>query len=190
MTEEQQLIEKLQRIEELFAGATTPGERIAAANALKRIQQRVEDLRQIDPPIEYKFRVENMWSKRLFVALLRRYGIQPFRYYRQRYTTVMAEVPRRFVDETLWPEFQKINSELETYLQEITDRVVKEVLHEDSSDAVVVDQPLQIGMGKSPISKDSITSQDKKPGMPSGIHETGQPKRKRKKKRKKKRRTR
>jgi len=47
MTEEKQLIEKLQRIEGLFAGATTPGERIAAANALKRIQQRVEDLRPL-----------------------------------------------------------------------------------------------------------------------------------------------
>ena len=93
-TAEQQLIGKLQRIVGPFAGATTPGERLAAENALKRIQQRVEDLRQIDPPIEYKFRFENMWSKRLFVALLRRYCIQPFRYYRRRYTTVMAEVPR------------------------------------------------------------------------------------------------
>lgn len=134
MTEEQQLIEKLQRIEGLFAGATTPGERIAAANALKRIQQRVEDLRQIDPPIEYKFTFGNMWTKRLFVALLRRYGVQPFRYYRQRYTTVMAEVPRRFVDETLWPEFEKLNETLSEYLDEVTNRIISEGIFPDSSE--------------------------------------------------------
>ena len=134
MTEEQQLIEKLQRIEALFAGATTPGERIAAANALKRIQQRVEDLKEIDPPIEYRFTFKNMWSKRLFVALLRRYGVKPFRYYRQRYTTVMAEVPKRFVDETLWPEFEKLDDTLSDYLDEVTNRVISEGIFPDSSD--------------------------------------------------------
>jgi hypothetical protein len=34
-------------------------------------------------------------------------------------------VPERFVAETLWPEFQKINDELNAYLQEVTDRVIK-----------------------------------------------------------------
>ena len=55
----------------------------------------------------------------------------------------MVQVPKRFVDETLRPEFQKINSELNTYLQEITSRIVTKVLHEDSSDAEVVEEPLK-----------------------------------------------
>jgi hypothetical protein len=55
-------------------------------------------------------------------------------------------LPKRFVDETLWPEFQRIDNELNSYLNDVTDRVVKKVLHEDSSDAVVVDEPLQIEM--------------------------------------------
>jgi len=41
LTEEQKLIEKLQRIEALFAGATTNGEKVAAANALERIRERL-----------------------------------------------------------------------------------------------------------------------------------------------------
>jgi hypothetical protein len=36
--------------------------------------------------------------------------------------------------------------ELTAYLQEVTDRVVKQVLHEDASDAAVVDRPLEIEM--------------------------------------------
>ena len=135
MTEEQQLIKKLQSIESLFAGATTPGERTAAANALERIRKRLEENRKVDPSVEYKFSMPDMWSRRLFVALLRRYGIKPYRYYRQRYTTVMAEVPRRFVDETLWPEYEKLNEILRVYIEETTERVISEAVFSDGSEA-------------------------------------------------------
>jgi hypothetical protein len=65
-----------------------------------------------------------MWSRKVFVALLRRYDIKPFRYYRQRHTTVMANVPKTFVDETLWPEFQELNKILQSYI-ELTFRSLK-----------------------------------------------------------------
>lgn len=138
------LIEKLLKIEALFAGAATEGERTSADRARQRILERLREMIPENPPIEYKFTFRDMWSRKVFVTLLRRYGLRPYRYNRQRYTTVMAQVPKRFVDETLWPEFQKINEELSSYLQEVTDRVVESVLHEDSSDAVVVDKPLQV----------------------------------------------
>ena len=32
----------------------------------------------------------------------------------------MAEVPRRFVDETLWPEYEKLNEILRVYVEETT----------------------------------------------------------------------
>ena len=146
MTEEQQLIEKLQRIEGLFAGATTPGERTAAANALERIRQRLEDTKRVDPPVEYRFSLADMWSRRLFVALLRRYGIRPYRYYRQRHTTVMADVPARFVDETLWPEFEELDETLRGYLEEITNRVISEVVCTDSSEAEVRDDAANMAL--------------------------------------------
>ena len=47
--EEAKLREKLARIESLFAGATTAGERIAAAEARKRIQLRLQSAEQHDP---------------------------------------------------------------------------------------------------------------------------------------------
>ncbi len=55
----------------------------------------------------------------------------------------MAQVSQRFVDETLWPEFQQISETLRTYLSEITDWVVSKVIYQDSSEAEVVkEQPL------------------------------------------------
>ena len=134
MDDEAKLIETLQRIEALFAGATTPGERDAAANARERIRARLENVQQSDPPVEYKFTLNDMWSRKLFVALLRRYGIRPFRYYRQRHTTVMATVSTSFVDETLWPEFQKLSETLRSYLDGVTDRIVAEGIYADNSE--------------------------------------------------------
>jgi hypothetical protein len=84
-----------------------------------------------------------MWSRKLFVVLLRRYDIKPFRYYRQRYTTVMANVSKIFVDETLWPEFQELNKTLKFYIEDITNKVIAETIHADSSEAEVVKQILE-----------------------------------------------
>ena len=141
MIDEQELIEKLRGIERLHAGAMTPGERVAAANALGRIRERLVAAKQLDPPVEFQFSMADMWSRRLFVALLRRYDIRPYRYHRQRHTTVMAKVPKRFLDETLWPEFQELNDTLRAYLDEVTNRVVSEGIHADSSEADVVPDP-------------------------------------------------
>jgi hypothetical protein len=49
------LIEKLMKVEALFAGATTPGERLSADLARQRILMRLKELLPKDPPIEYKF---------------------------------------------------------------------------------------------------------------------------------------
>ena len=143
MTKEQKLIEKLQRIEALFAGAATTGEKVAASNARSRIQERLKEVQKLDPPVEYKFTIRDVWSKKLFLALLRRYGIKPYRYYRQRNTTVMARVPVSFVEETLWPEYQELDQTLRAYLEEVTERVIASGIYQDSSEAEVRQKVLE-----------------------------------------------
>ena len=129
------LIEKLKLIDALYSGATTPGERFAAENARQRIKEKLEQYKETDPPIEYQFTLQNMWSRKLFVALLRRYDIKPYRYYRQRYTTVMAKVSKTFVDKTLWPEFVELDKELTTHLNDTAERIIREAVFGDSSEA-------------------------------------------------------
>jgi hypothetical protein len=146
--DEAKLREKLARIEALFAGATTEGERVAAAEVRRRIQLRLQSVEQVDPPVEYRFTLADVWSRKLFVALLRRYELQPYRYRGQRHTTVMVRVPKSFVDQTLWPEFEQLDHALRTYLAEVTDRVVADVLHADSSEATEVADPRQLGPGR------------------------------------------
>lgn len=135
---EARLIEKLRAIEALFAGATTPGEREAARAAQERIRTRLDNLIDDDAPVEFKFTLSDAWSRKVFLALLRHHGVKPYRYKRQRHTTVMAQLPRRFVDEILWPEFEGLSGVLKAYLAQVTDRVVSQVLQGDGSDADVV----------------------------------------------------
>ena len=142
--DEARLIEKLRAIEALFAGATTEGEKVAAERASDRIRERIKLLEQEDPPTEYRFTMADMWSRKVFVALLRRYEIRPYRYRGQRHTTVMAKVSNRFVDEILWPEFQELSKNLHDYLSEVTNRIVEEVIHKDSSEAEEVEKPRQL----------------------------------------------
>ncbi len=146
--DEAKLREKLGKIEALFAGATTEGERVAAGEARRRIQMRLETIEKTEPLVEYKFTLADTWSRKVFMALLRRYDLKPYRYRGQRRTTVMVKVPRSFVDETLWPEFQQISSTLRTYLDEVTERIIADVIHADSSEAVEVAETKQLGAGR------------------------------------------
>ena len=141
---EQKLIDKLRLIERLAAGATTKGEEVAAERTKERILERLRRFEKEDPPVEDQFTMTDMWSRKVFVALLRRYGIKPYRYHRQRHTTVMAKLSKTFVDETLWPEFQDISSTLTDYLSEVTDRVILQVLDQESSEAGVVEKQKMI----------------------------------------------
>jgi len=134
MIDRKKLEAKLAYLEALYAGAGTPGEREAAGSAQQRIRQRLLAMAVSDPPVEYKFTFNNLWSRRLFVALLRRYDLKPYRYYRQRYTTVMVKVTRSFVDQTLWPEFIELEKDLISQLDEAAEELIADTIFQDRSD--------------------------------------------------------
>jgi hypothetical protein len=123
--DEQTLLDRLRKIEALFSRTDLAGERDAAAAAMEGILKQLRQREQVDPPVEYSFKLPDEWSRRLFVALLRRYNVSPYRYRGQRYTTVMASVPISFVKETLWPEFMQLDEALRSYLSAVTERVIR-----------------------------------------------------------------
>jgi hypothetical protein len=128
-------VEKLRRIEALHARPGSEGERQAAEQARERIQARLKQMEAEEPPIEFRFTLADQWSRHLFVALMRRYGIHPYRYRGQRRTTVMARLSRSFVNNTLWPEFQELQQTLSTYFDALTDRVIEQALEVKAGEA-------------------------------------------------------
>lgn len=142
MDDEAFLRAKLRKLEALFVGAGTPGEKAAAEAGLDRIRARLVELEGSDPQIEMQFSLPDPWSRKLFLALCRRYGLKPYRLRRQRASTVMLRVPRQFVDQVLWPEFKELSSELAQYLDQVTTRLIREEVHGDTSEAREVQQTL------------------------------------------------
>ena len=135
MTTEQQLREKLRKIKALFEGAATPGERQAAAAAMERLRQALDAASKTQSLPELRFSMVDRWQRRLFTALCRRYGLEPYRYKGQRYTTVMVRAPQNFVDFTLWPEYLELQKALHSYLNEATERIIREEVYKDADEA-------------------------------------------------------
>ena len=135
MKNEQQLREKLRKITALFESAATAGERQAAAAAIERIRQALEAAVKTQPLPETQFSMADQWQRRLFLALCRRYGLKPYRYRGQRHTTVVLRAPRSFIDNTLWPEYLELQAALHAYLNDATERIIREEVYADADEA-------------------------------------------------------
>ena len=145
MIAEQILRDKLRKIEALFAGAATPGEKTAAGAAADRIRGRLGQAAGKEKSIELKFSIPDVWSRQLFIALCRRYGMRPYRHPRMHRQSIMIKAPKSFMEQVLWPEFQELNAALVAYLSEITEKIIREEVHRETGEAEEVDEPLKIG---------------------------------------------
>ena len=144
MSIEDQLRERLKKVETLYYGATTDGERGAAGAAAERLKAKLEGVSRRDPAIEMKFNLPDQWSVRLFIALCRRYGVRPFRYPRQRSTTIMVRAPRRFFDTVVWRQFSELHTDLWLYFEQTTERLIREAIHADTADAEIAIEPASL----------------------------------------------
>ena len=145
MNAEQTLREKLRKIEVLFAGAATNGEKAAAGAAAERIRERLGRISGSEKLEEIRFSIPDAWSRQLFIALCRRYGLRPFRHRRMHRQTIVIEAPKSFVEQVLWPEFQELSAALVTYLSEITEKLIREEVHRETGEAEEIDEPAGIG---------------------------------------------
>lgn len=145
MTEEDLLRDKLRKIEALFAGAGTPGERAAAGAAADRLRDKLKTTELQEKPIEMKFSIADPWARQLFLALARRYGLRPYRYPRMHRQTVLIKGPPSFLQGVLWPEFQELSKALSKFLDTIPQRVISEEVFGNTADADEVAEPRRIG---------------------------------------------
>jgi len=145
MTREQDLRDKLNKIEALLAGASTAGEKAAAEAAADRLRARLRQASASEPPQEFKFSLQDPWGRSLFVALCRRYGLRPYRYPRMHRQTVMVKGPPSFIDGVLWPEFEELDVVLSGYLAEITERLIRDAVHGETGEADEVPETPRIG---------------------------------------------
>lgn len=144
MDAELRLREKLRKIEALFAGAATAGEKAAADAAAERIRRQFAESGTRETAEEFKFSISDPWSRQLFTALCRRYGLHPFRYTRMHRQTVMVRAPASFINGTLWPEFQELSDALSAHLMVITERIIREEIYATTGEADEIPEPARL----------------------------------------------
>lgn len=129
MAGDEELRAKLAKVEELFRRAGSAGERAAAEAAMERLRDRLGV--EGDGESEVRLSLPDVWSVRLFVAVCRKHGVRPYRYRRQRRTTVMVRVGQGFLEGVVWPEFDRLHRELESYFEDVTDHLIEGALGSD-----------------------------------------------------------
>ena len=130
MTDVDILLERLRKVEALYAGATSPGERAAAAAAAARLTERLQQS-ESEREVEWRFSLPDPWKRRLFMALCRKHKLEPYRYYRQRRVTLMVRASPALLECVVLPEFEQFSALLGSYLEDVTTRVLREVLKQD-----------------------------------------------------------
>jgi len=133
----QDIRDRLAKLEALFARGATEGERAAAGAALERIQARLDlggGKATAEPEIEMQYSLPDVWAVKLFVALCRKHEIKPYRYPRQRRTTVMVRVRKTEFEHTIAAEFQSLHRELTGYFSEMVEHLIANVMQSDSDD--------------------------------------------------------
>jgi hypothetical protein len=47
----------------------------------------------------------------------------------------VVRAPRTFVDRTIWPEYQQLKGALDQYLNDATERIIREEVYRDAGEA-------------------------------------------------------
>jgi hypothetical protein len=142
MLSELGLIDKLQKIEALYRGATTAGEKAAAAQVMANVQNKLESYRQEEKPTEWTLRVNNYFEKRLLKAILTKHGLSSYRYHGQRHTTLKVMATKSMINKVVWPQYTEMSEVLRSYFDEVTNDVIKRSMgQEESEDEIRQEAP-------------------------------------------------
>ena len=144
MSEDSDLKAKLAKLEALFRRAGSPGEKSAAGAAIERLQGRLAGSgEKREPEVELQYSLPDVWSAELFRAVCRKHGVRPYRYRRQRRTTVMVRAREREFDRGAWPEYCRLHDELADYFKDVTDHLISRVMGSGGSSS----DPLELEGG-------------------------------------------
>jgi hypothetical protein len=130
------LLERIKKIEALISRAGTDGEKNAALTAKERILKKYPELETHKNPTEYRLSTGSQWNKKLLLAICRKYGVKPYRYHRQKYTTVMVRINEEFLNKILWKEYEEYSELLNKLIEEITNDLINKIHQHEDEDII------------------------------------------------------
>ena len=127
MSEQNDLLKKIAKIEALIEGTDNLSEKDAARAARERLKDRLTPDLTPAEIIEFKMLTPDTWHAELLKAICRRSGLRPFRNPRQKHTTVMVHAERHFFENTVWPEYEQYARHFEDLVEEITGQLIAKI---------------------------------------------------------------
>ena len=91
---------------------------------------------------EWAMHTQDNWHKKLLIALCRKYEIKPYRYARQKYTTVMVKINEEFLNKVLWPEYVEYSKHLEQLMEEIANDLINKI-HQPENEEIIIEGEIQ-----------------------------------------------
>jgi hypothetical protein len=111
--------------------------RLAALPDVRDARTRLAELKAREAPVECQLTLDP-WLGTLILARLKQYGVEPFRYAKQRVTTIMVRVPPTFADEILMPDLERLSKTGQAYFADATQRLVADLCPDVSLDSLEV----------------------------------------------------
>ena len=132
----QNILERIKKVEALIAWATSKWEKNAAEATKKRILEKYPQIEILKDITEIKITSLEKSDKKLLKAISRKYWLEPYRYYRQKYSTLIINCNVWFFDEILWPEYIRNRDILDNLVDDITWDIISKI-HKEEEDTVI-----------------------------------------------------
>jgi hypothetical protein len=143
MDEDEDLKQRLRAIEARYAGAFTRRKDETVEEARLRIGAQLAQC-EAEGVVEWQFTV-TPWSRKVLMALARRYGLRPYRYRRQRQSTIVVVAPERFLRESFLPQFDGLCDALYEHFTKVTEKAIAEAFGAELSEEHAVENgPVQL----------------------------------------------
>lgn len=116
------LSSKLHKIQALIDRTSSEAERQAAVMAKDRVLKK--DHQSLK---EFHISLQSIWQKSLFLALCKKYGLETYRYFRQKHTSTVVMVEPNFLDDRLWPEYLEYSALFQDHILNAAGMVIEKI---------------------------------------------------------------
>lgn len=133
-------LDRMRTVEARLLGLPGGADLTAIRAGVERLRAQLAETRSREPEEVFTTSIPDPCARAVFVALGRRYGLQPHRHARQRRATVVVAAPPTFYEGVLWPEFEALSDVLFDAFLSLTTRTLHEVLAVRGDEAVAVER--------------------------------------------------
>jgi hypothetical protein len=133
-------LDRMRSLEAHFLALPDGADLTAVRAGVERLRAQLAETRSREHDEVFTTSIPDPCARAVFLALCRRYGLNPHRHARQRRATVVVAAPPSFYEGVLWPEFQALSDVLYESFLSLTTRTLHEVLAVHGGEGITVER--------------------------------------------------